>query len=173
MARLRSKIWVQAYLKRLEIQNIAAYVTAHGDDHSGAILIKVIKMDGSAQLYQKTFDLQSNKNLPKIYIEKETDLYKNIFLYLKVIENASEIHCLDSSFLHLVERVKTNAELFFHNIKNYLKLYVKHLSISPKKHLIFTIGFLLYQIRIIRLLQEGILVLDQVFIPMEHKHLSM
>ena len=32
MARLRSKIWVQAYLKRLEIQNIAAYVTAHGDD---------------------------------------------------------------------------------------------------------------------------------------------
>ena len=62
-------------------------------------------------------DLQSNKNLPIIYIEKETDLYKNIFLYLKVIENASEIHCLDSSFLHLVERVKTNAELFFHNIK--------------------------------------------------------
>ena len=57
-------------------------------------------------------DLQSNKNLPIIYIEKETDLYKNIFLYLKVIENASEIHCLDSSFLHLVERVKTNAELF-------------------------------------------------------------
>ena len=62
MARLRSKIWVQAYLKRLEIQNIAAYVTAHGDDYSGAILIKVIKMDGFAQLYQKTFDLQSNKN---------------------------------------------------------------------------------------------------------------
>ena len=62
MARLRSKIWVQAYLKRLEIQNIAAYVTAHGDDHSGAILIKVIKTDRSAQLYQKTFDLQSNKN---------------------------------------------------------------------------------------------------------------
>ena len=62
MARLRSKIWVQAYLKRLEIQNIAAYVTAHGDDHSGAILIKVIKMDGSAQLYQKTFDLRRNKN---------------------------------------------------------------------------------------------------------------
>ena len=62
MARLRSKIWVHAYLKRLEIQNIAGYVSAHGDDHSGAILIKVIKMDGSAQLYQKTFDLQSNKN---------------------------------------------------------------------------------------------------------------
>ena len=62
MARLRSKIWVQAYLKRLELQSIAAYVTAHGDDHSGAILIKVMKMDGSAKLYQKTFDLQNNRN---------------------------------------------------------------------------------------------------------------
>tara|TARA_Y100000589_G_scaffold10557_1_gene8741 strand:+ start:463 stop:786 length:324 start_codon:yes stop_codon:yes gene_type:complete len=62
MVRLRTKIWVQAYLKRLELQNIAAYVTVHGDDHSGAILIKVMKMDGSAQLYQKTFDLQNNRN---------------------------------------------------------------------------------------------------------------
>ena len=62
MARLRSKIWVQAYLKRLELQTIAAYVTSHGDDHSGVILIKVMKMDGSAQLYQKTFDLQNNRN---------------------------------------------------------------------------------------------------------------
>ena len=62
MARLRSKIWVQAYLKRLEIQNIAAYVTAHGDDQSGAILVKVIRRDGSAQLYQKTFDLSNNRN---------------------------------------------------------------------------------------------------------------
>ena len=41
MARLRSKIWVQAYLKRLELQTIAAYVIAHGDDHSGAILVKI------------------------------------------------------------------------------------------------------------------------------------
>jgi len=63
MARLRSKIWVQAYLKKLEIQNIAAYVSAHGDDNSGAIIIKVIKMDGSSQLYQKTFDLQNNRNV--------------------------------------------------------------------------------------------------------------
>ena len=44
MARLRSKIWVQAYIKRLELQTTAAYVTAHGDDHSGAILIKIAKM---------------------------------------------------------------------------------------------------------------------------------
>jgi hypothetical protein len=61
--------------------------------------------------------LQTNEGLPTIFIEKETDLYKNIFLYSKVIKNATEIHCLDSSFLHLVERMETNANLFFHNIK--------------------------------------------------------
>jgi hypothetical protein len=61
--------------------------------------------------------LQTNKQLPTIFIEKETDLYKNIFLYSKIIKNAVEIHCLDSSFLHLVERVQTNANLFFHDIK--------------------------------------------------------
>ena len=61
--------------------------------------------------------LLANKELPTIFIEKDTDLYKNIFLYSKVIKNATEIHCLDSSFLHLVERVETNADLFFHNIK--------------------------------------------------------
>lgn len=62
-------------------------------------------------------NLKTNEKLSTIFIEKETDLYKNIFLYLKIIENATEIHCLDSSFLHLVERAETNAMLFFHNIK--------------------------------------------------------
>lgn len=62
-------------------------------------------------------DLNVNNSLPIITIEKETDIFKNIFYYSKIIELASEIHCLDSSFLHLVERINTNAKLFFHNIK--------------------------------------------------------
>ena len=45
-------------------------------------------------------------------------LYKNIFLYRNLIENANEIHCIDSSFLHLVERVDTSAKLYYHNVKN-------------------------------------------------------
>jgi len=58
-----------------------------------------------------------NKN-PLIYIKKETDIFNNIFMYTKLIEEAKEIHCIDSSFLHLVERCETNAKLYFHNIKN-------------------------------------------------------
>ncbi len=62
-------------------------------------------------------NLNINSSIEKIFVEKETDIFKNIFLYKKVIENAKEIHCIDSSFLHLVERIPTNATLYFHNYK--------------------------------------------------------
>ncbi len=50
-----------------------------------------------------------------IYINKESDLFSNIFLYKDLIRNASEIHCINGSFLHLVERVETNAKLYYHH----------------------------------------------------------
>lgn len=62
-------------------------------------------------------DLVIENSLPKVFVEKDTDIFKNIFLYTKLIQNAKEIHCVDSSFLHLVERVDTEAELFFHAYK--------------------------------------------------------
>ena len=79
MARLRSKIWVQAYLKRLELQSIAAYGIAHGDDHSGAILVKLSKRDGFAELHQKTFDLQNIRNV-WVKILEDLDVEIDIFL---------------------------------------------------------------------------------------------
>lgn len=39
----------------------------------------------------------------------------NIFAYLKILENAKEIHCMDSSFKHLVDSMTTiKAKLFYH-----------------------------------------------------------
>jgi len=38
--------------------------------------------------------------------------------YLKVIENAKEIHCIDSSFLHMIDLIETKSPCFFHKIKN-------------------------------------------------------
>ena len=46
------------------------------------------------------------------------DLFNNIFYYSKLIELAEEIHCIDSSFLHLVDRSVTTNNLYFHNLKN-------------------------------------------------------
>lgn len=59
MVRLTSEFWVQAYLTRLRLSDIPAFVTAHGDNTAGAVLIKLNTLDGRAQVFQRSFDLMS------------------------------------------------------------------------------------------------------------------
>ena len=59
MARLTARFWVDAYLARLRLMDIPAFVVAHGDDTGGAVLVKLSTLDGQAVLYQRTFDLNS------------------------------------------------------------------------------------------------------------------
>ena len=57
--RLVADFWVKAYLKRLELAGIPAFVTAHGDATAGAVLVKQAPLDGTACAYQRSFDLVS------------------------------------------------------------------------------------------------------------------
>ncbi|GGO58209.1 hypothetical protein SAMN05444398_11247 [Roseovarius pacificus] len=59
MARLTAEFWVQAYLARLRLADIPAFVTAHGDDTAGAVLVKLNTLDGQARVFQRSFDLMS------------------------------------------------------------------------------------------------------------------
>ena len=59
MTRLTAAFWVQAYLRRLALENIPAYILAHGDDTDGAVLVKLATLDGQARLFQRGFDLQT------------------------------------------------------------------------------------------------------------------
>ena len=59
MARLTAEFWVQAYLARLRLQDIPAFVTAHGDDTAGAVLVKLNTLDGQARAFMRTYDLMS------------------------------------------------------------------------------------------------------------------
>lgn len=56
MARLTAEFWVQAYLARLRLSDIPAFVTAHGDDTAGAVLVKLNTLDGRACAFQRGFD---------------------------------------------------------------------------------------------------------------------
>lgn len=58
--RLASGLWVSAYLKRLALANIPAYVVAHGDDTAGAVLVKCARLDGTAQLYAREWDFETD-----------------------------------------------------------------------------------------------------------------
>lgn len=60
MSRLTSRFWVDAYLTRLRLFDIPAFVVSHGDDTGGAVLIKLNTLDGRAALYQRSFDLMAD-----------------------------------------------------------------------------------------------------------------
>jgi hypothetical protein len=58
--RLTSDLWVSAYLTRLRLANIPAYVIARGDATAGAVLVKLATLDGQARVWQRSFDLMSD-----------------------------------------------------------------------------------------------------------------
>lgn len=58
--RLTAAFWVHAYLARLRLNEIPAFVVAHGDDTAGAVLVKLNSLDGKAVLFQRVFDLMSD-----------------------------------------------------------------------------------------------------------------
>lgn len=59
MARLTARFWVDAYLARLRLSDIPAFVIAHGDDTAGAVLIKLNPLDGQARAFTRGFDLMT------------------------------------------------------------------------------------------------------------------
>lgn len=55
--RLTADIWVSAYLTRLRLADIPAFVVSRGDATAGAVLVKLNTLDGNACCYQRSFDL--------------------------------------------------------------------------------------------------------------------
>ena len=49
--RLKSEIWVKAYLRRCTVNGAPAMVVRHGDDNAGAIYIVVSHLDGHATVF--------------------------------------------------------------------------------------------------------------------------
>jgi hypothetical protein len=49
--RLKSAIWVAAYLRRCNVEGVFAAVRKRGAEEAGAIFIKVNRLDGTADLY--------------------------------------------------------------------------------------------------------------------------
>ncbi|WP_405404336.1 DUF1491 family protein [Paracoccus sp. Ld10] len=58
--RLAASLWVAAYLARLAQANIPAYVLARGDDTAGSISVKCARLDGTAALWMREWDMDSD-----------------------------------------------------------------------------------------------------------------
>lgn len=56
MPRLTADFWVSAYLRRLDIENIPAFVVHKGDATAGAVLIKANPLNKTSTLYHRIYD---------------------------------------------------------------------------------------------------------------------
>lgn len=54
-ARLTAEFWVQAYLTRLRLVEIPAFVVKRGNGEAGAVLVKLNTLDGKAQAFTRNF----------------------------------------------------------------------------------------------------------------------
>ena len=59
--RLTAGIWVSAYLARLRLADVPAFVVRRGDTTAGAVLVKLNRLDGEATCFQRSFDLMSGE----------------------------------------------------------------------------------------------------------------
>ncbi len=71
MSRLTADIWVSAYLNRLRLEGIPAFVVAKGDATAGAVLVKLNTLDGQARAYQRSFDMMTGARSWMVLTEGE------------------------------------------------------------------------------------------------------
>jgi hypothetical protein len=49
--RLKSALWVAAYLRRCSVEGVAAVVRRRGAEEAGAIFIRISRLDGTSDLF--------------------------------------------------------------------------------------------------------------------------
>ena len=59
MIRLTADLWVAAYLARLRMAAIPAYVMRRGDGTAGAVVVKLATLDGRAVARERVADLMT------------------------------------------------------------------------------------------------------------------
>jgi len=67
--RLTADVWVSAYLARLRVLAIPAFVVARGDKTAGAVLVKLNTLDGQARAFQRSVDLMTGARTWMVLVE--------------------------------------------------------------------------------------------------------
>ncbi len=73
--RLKSSIWVAAYLRRCQTEGVFGAVRRRGAEEAGAVFVKIALLDGKAMLYvpapQTVYD--ESRPIERIFMPTSTD----------------------------------------------------------------------------------------------------
>lgn len=67
--RLKADLWVSAYLNRLRLADIPAYVTRKGDATAGTVLVKVALLNGTARAFERGYDMATGARIWRLMSE--------------------------------------------------------------------------------------------------------
>lgn len=102
--KLTADIWVSAYLTRLRLIEVPAFIVQRGDATAGAVLIKLNTLDGQACCYQRSFDLMTGDRKWVVLVEgNEADVDASVAkqrsfdpdLWVIEVEDKEGRHLLD------------------------------------------------------------------------------
>jgi hypothetical protein len=113
VVRLKSGIWVAAYLRRCQVEGAQALLRRRGADEAGAVFIKISRLDGSAEVFgpapQTAFDearptdrafMRCLKQQPASEADAEAYLARQIKfdpdVWIVEVEDRAGRHFLDS-----------------------------------------------------------------------------
>ncbi|HUO55097.1 MAG TPA: DUF1491 family protein [Rhodoblastus sp.] len=71
--RLRTDLWVAAFLRRCASANLAVYLRRRGAPEAGAIFVKIDRLDGSAALYAPAPQSEARDDVARLFSRAHQD----------------------------------------------------------------------------------------------------
>lgn len=106
--RLTSDFWVRAYLRRLQLADIPAFITAKGDATAGAVIVKLNTLDGNAKAFHRSYDMDGNRVWATLAEGAERDVDVSLIkqrsfdpdIWVVEVEDRTGRHLLDEDGLN-------------------------------------------------------------------------
>lgn len=67
MTRLRSDIWVAAYLRRCASEGVVAVLRRRGSPEAGAVFVKIDRLDGTSTLYAPAPQSEAQEGFDRVF----------------------------------------------------------------------------------------------------------
>ncbi|QPH54424.1 DUF1491 family protein [Pontivivens ytuae] len=105
--RLATEFWVRAYLARLRLSDIPAFLTAKGDVTAGAVIVKLSTLDGQARAFHRTYDRDFNRVWAELAAGPDAEVEQELTrqrasdpdLWIIEVEDRAGRHLLDEEGL--------------------------------------------------------------------------